>query len=63
MRLAVFHYPIEGWTDAVVLNVLQGLAAGVTLEEFPASPTRPWLRSSARSPRARRATPNSGSRA
>ena len=34
MRLAVFHYPIEGWTDAVVLNVLQGLAAAVTLEEM-----------------------------
>lgn len=34
MRLAVFHYPIEGWTDAVVMNVLQGLAAGVTLEEL-----------------------------
>lgn len=34
MRLAVFHYPIEGWTDAVVLNVLQGLAAAVTLEEL-----------------------------
>lgn len=34
MRLAVFHYPIEGWTDAIVLNVLQGLAAGVTLAEM-----------------------------
>jgi len=34
MRLAVFHYPLEGWTDAVVMNVLQGLAAGVTLEEL-----------------------------
>jgi 1,2-phenylacetyl-CoA epoxidase catalytic subunit len=34
MRLAVFHYPIEGWTDAVVLNVLQGLAAAVTLDEL-----------------------------
>ncbi|HRW14315.1 Phenylacetic acid catabolic protein [Amaricoccus sp.] len=34
MRLAVFHYPIEGWVDAVVMNVLQGLAAGVTLEEL-----------------------------
>lgn len=33
-RLAVFHYPIQGWTDAVVLNVLQGLAAGVTLDEL-----------------------------
>jgi 1,2-phenylacetyl-CoA epoxidase catalytic subunit len=36
MRLAVFHYPIEGWTDAVVLNVLQGLAAAVTLDEMAA---------------------------
>ena len=34
MRLAVFHYPIEGWTDAIVLNVLQGLAAQVTLAEM-----------------------------
>jgi 1,2-phenylacetyl-CoA epoxidase catalytic subunit len=34
MRLAVFHYPVEGWADAVVMNVLQGLAAGVTLEEM-----------------------------
>jgi len=34
MRLAVFHYPIEGWTDAVAMNVLQGLAAGVTLAEL-----------------------------
>jgi len=36
MRLAVFHYPIKGWTDAVVLNVLQGLAAAVTLDEMAA---------------------------
>lgn len=34
MRLAVFHYPIEGWVDAVAMNVLQGLAAGVTLDEM-----------------------------
>jgi ring-1,2-phenylacetyl-CoA epoxidase subunit PaaA len=34
MRLAVFHYPIEGWVDAVVMNVLQGLAAAVTLAEL-----------------------------
>ena len=34
MRLAVFHYPLQGWTDAVVMNVLQGLATGVTLEEL-----------------------------
>lgn len=34
MRLSVFHYPLTGWTDAVVMNVLQGLAAGVQLDEF-----------------------------
>jgi 1,2-phenylacetyl-CoA epoxidase catalytic subunit len=34
MRLAVFHYPITGWTDAVVMNVLTGLAVGVQLQEF-----------------------------
>jgi 1,2-phenylacetyl-CoA epoxidase catalytic subunit len=34
MRLSVFHYPIAGWTDAVVMNVLMGLAAGVQLTEF-----------------------------
>ena len=61
MRLAVFHYPIEGWTDAVVMNVLQGLAAAVTLEEMAASPTPPSPRPSATSPRARSATPSSAS--
>ena len=34
MRLSVFHYPIAGWTDAVVMNVLMGLAVGVQLTEF-----------------------------
>ncbi|MDQ7774469.1 Phenylacetic acid catabolic protein [Paracoccus aminovorans] len=34
MRLSVFHYPIAGWTDAVVMNVLQGLAAGVQMTEL-----------------------------
>lgn len=34
MRLSVFHYPLTGWTDAVVMNVLQGLAAGVQFQEF-----------------------------
>jgi 1,2-phenylacetyl-CoA epoxidase catalytic subunit len=34
MRLAVFHYPLEGWTDAVAMNVLQGLATSVTLDEL-----------------------------
>lgn len=34
MRLSVFHYPLEGWVDAVVMNVLQGLAANVQLAEL-----------------------------
>lgn len=34
MRLSVFHYPLAGWTDAVVMNVLMGLATGVQLGEF-----------------------------
>lgn len=34
MRLSVFHYPIEGWTDAVVMNVLMGRATVIQLDEF-----------------------------
>ena len=34
MRLAVFNYPLAGWTDAVVMNLLMGLAVGVQLTEF-----------------------------
>ena len=34
MRLSVFHYPLQGWTDAVVMNVLQGRAAVVQLSEL-----------------------------
>lgn len=34
MRLSVFHYPVTGWTDAVVMNVLQGLATGVQMTEL-----------------------------
>lgn len=34
MRLSVFHYPIEGWIDAVVMNVLMGRATVIQLEEF-----------------------------
>lgn len=33
MRLNVFHYPIQGWTDAVVMNVLMGIAVNVQLNE------------------------------
>lgn len=34
MRLSVFHYPLQGWTDAVAMNVLMGLATGVQLKEM-----------------------------
>lgn len=34
MRLSVFHYPLEGWVDAVVMNVLMGAASVAQLKEF-----------------------------
>lgn len=34
MRLSVFHYPITSWADAVVMNVLMGLATGVQMTEL-----------------------------
>jgi ring-1,2-phenylacetyl-CoA epoxidase subunit PaaA len=34
MRLNVFHYPLQGWVDAVVLNVLMGRATGIQLDEL-----------------------------
>lgn len=34
MRLAVFNYPIQGWTDAVVMNLLMSRAVIVQLTEF-----------------------------
>lgn len=34
MRLSVFHYPLEGWTDAVVFNLLMGLASTIQLKEM-----------------------------
>ncbi len=34
MRLAVFHYPLEGWADAVVMNLLMGLAVTKQLSDF-----------------------------
>ncbi|MBV8573894.1 MAG: phenylacetate-CoA oxygenase subunit PaaI [Acetobacteraceae bacterium] len=34
MRLNVFHYPIYGWVDAVILNVLMGRATGIQLDEL-----------------------------
>lgn len=34
MRLSVLHYPLEGWTDAVVMNVLMGKAVVIQLKEL-----------------------------
>jgi ring-1,2-phenylacetyl-CoA epoxidase subunit PaaA len=34
MRLSVFHYPLQGWVDAVTMNALMGLATGVQLKEL-----------------------------
>jgi len=34
MRLAVFHYPLDGWSDAVTMNVLMGTAVTVQLQEL-----------------------------
>lgn len=34
MRLSVFYYPLQGWIDAVVMNVLMGLATNIQLEEL-----------------------------
>ena len=34
MRLSVFNYPLEGWSDAVVMNLLMGRAVVVQLGEL-----------------------------
>lgn len=34
MRLSVFHYPLTGWSDAVVMNVLMGMATLHALDEL-----------------------------
>jgi ring-1,2-phenylacetyl-CoA epoxidase subunit PaaA len=34
MRLAVFNYPLTGWADAVVMNLLMGHAVAVQLDEL-----------------------------
>lgn len=33
-RLNVFHYPLEGWLDALTLNLLMGTASAVQLAEL-----------------------------
>ncbi len=34
MRLSVFHYPLEGWIDAVAMNFMMGHASVIQLEEL-----------------------------
>jgi 1,2-phenylacetyl-CoA epoxidase catalytic subunit len=34
MRLNVFHYPLQGWIDAVAMNLLMGRATVIQLGEF-----------------------------
>ncbi len=34
MRLSVFNFPLEGWADAVTMNLVMGLAVGVQLVEL-----------------------------
>lgn len=34
MRLAVFNSPLDGWADAVVMNVLMGLAVAEQMADF-----------------------------
>lgn len=41
MRLAVFNYPLDGWADAVMMNLLMGLAVTVQLDEFKAVSYQP----------------------
>lgn len=42
MRLSVLNYPLAGWTDAVVMNMLMGLAVGVQISEFVTSSYQPF---------------------
>ncbi|MBL3569953.1 phenylacetic acid catabolic [Rhodovulum sp. BSW8] len=42
MRLSVFHYPLQGWVDAVAMNVLMGLATGVQLAELARASYTPF---------------------
>ena len=42
MRLSVFHAPLTGWTDAVVMNVLMGLATQHAVGELSRSSYQPF---------------------
>lgn len=41
MRLAVFNYPLQGWADAVVMNLVMGRAVAVQLTEFALTSYQP----------------------
>jgi ring-1,2-phenylacetyl-CoA epoxidase subunit PaaA len=41
MRLALFHYPLDGWVDAVVMHLLMGRAVGLQLAEYARASYRP----------------------
>jgi ring-1,2-phenylacetyl-CoA epoxidase subunit PaaA len=42
MRLNVFHYPIYGWGDSVVLNALMGRATLIQLDDLSAGSYQPF---------------------
>ncbi|MBV7397221.1 Phenylacetic acid catabolic protein [Mameliella sediminis] len=41
MRLSVFNYPLDGWADAVVMNLCMGHAVAVQLEDMSRSSYQP----------------------
>ena len=42
MRLNVFHYPIHGWVDSVVLNFLMGRASVIQIDELAGCSYQPF---------------------
>ena len=42
LRLNVFHYPIQGWVDAIVLNFLMGRASVVQIDELAGCSYQPF---------------------
>ncbi|MCO5128665.1 MAG: phenylacetate-CoA oxygenase subunit PaaI [Rhodobacteraceae bacterium] len=44
MRLAVFNYPLQGWDDAVVMNLLMGHAAVIQLRDLERVSYQPLAR-------------------
>lgn len=42
MRLSVLNYPLDGWVDAVVMNLLMGLAVNIQLSEYVTSSYQPF---------------------